>query len=379
MRGRCELHWGVLVAEPTDQQQTYGPLAGAMPAGRYPHVVDYLLSHPWAIEPRKMRAIAQVVVHRAFRGELPREQVEAVSASRRLGAASFYAATAGGFESVPIDAASGRPPGEARNLTAVLPVFGTILPRVSAMDESSGMFSLTRFRRDLSALVNDPSVSAIVLDIDSPGGSTALVQETGDEIRAARSKKTIAAVADTNAHSAAYWLFAQATPGFGYVTPSGMVGSVGVIAAHEDISVALETLGVDITLMTSTKAPFKAEGNPYEPLGAEARAEFQRMVDSYHADFRSAVARGRGVSVGHVDEQFGKGRSYRAAEAVERGMADHVGTLEDALRAVQSAAGERPRGTRAEHDNQGEPRAQLPAIDVNALGARLAAGIQGKD
>lgn len=346
--------------------------------GRYPHVVDYLLSSPWAIRPEKLRAIAEVVVHRAFRGELPASAVEAATASRRTEAVAFYCSAGGGFERLPVEAATGRPPTDARNITAVMPVMGTILPRASDMDESSGMFSLNRFRRDFAALVNDPSIGAIVLDFDSPGGSVDLVQETGAEIRAARSKKTIAAVADTMAASAAFWLFTQATPGHAYVTPSGMVGSVGVISSHQDVSRALEALGVDVTLITSEKAPYKAEGNPYEPLGAEARAEFQRIVDSYHSDFRRAVASGRGVSVSHVDERFGGGRMFRAAEAVERGMADHVGTLEDALRAVASGGEQGRRGNRAEDERPARPA----AVEVNAeaLGAALVAGLaQRKD
>lgn len=345
-------------------------------SGRYPHVVDYLLSAPWAITPEKLRAIASVVVHRAYAGRLDADAVAAAVASRRP-SDTLYATADGFIPAAAIEAAGGRPPDGARNITAVLPVMGTILPRVSAMDESSGMFSLARFRREFASLVADPAISGIVLDFDTPGGSVALVEEAGAEIFAARDRKPIAAVADTLAASAGYWLFAQATPGLQYVTQSGLIGSVGVISAHEDISRALEQMGVTVSLITSRSAPHKAEGNPYEPLGDEARAEMQRLVDAYHADFRSAVARGRGVSEGVVDARFGGGRVLRAAEAVAAGMADRVGTLDDAIRAVMaeasSGAGASARQPRGEHEGTtaGEPA----AVDWSAVGARVAAGI----
>lgn len=383
MRGRCELHWGVLVAEPTDQQPTYEPLAGAMPAGRYPHVLDYLLTTPWAIEPSKLSAIVDVVVHRAFVGALPRERVEAAMAEKRTSPVVFATAAGDLLPAAEMTgAATSRPPSGARNVTAVLPIYGTLLPRASQMDEDSGLVSVNSLRATFRALVADPEVAAILLDLDTPGGSVGFIQEFGAEIRAARAKKPIGAVANPNSASAGYWLMTQATPGLQYVSPSGQIGSVGVITAHEDISRELEQKGVAVSLITSSKAPFKAEGNPYEPLGSAARAEAQSRVDSYHADFRRAVAAGRGVSVDVVDEQFGGGRVFRAADAVARQMADHVGTFEDALTAVLSAASERSsaRTPRAAHDNQRESRAAQPSrIDVDALGAALAAGIQRKD
>jgi len=353
------------------------PLSAASDgAGRYAHVVDYLLSAPWAITPEKLRAIASVVVHRAYRGTLAPEAIEAAREQRRP-TGILYATAEGFIPAAAIEAAGGRPPGDARNITAILPVMGTILPRVSSMDESSGMFSLARFRRDFNALVADPAISGIVLDFDTPGGSVSLVQETAAEIYAARDRKPIGAVADPLSASAGLWLFTQATPGLTYATPSGLIGSVGVISAHQDISRAMDELGVTTSLITSQGAPHKAEGNPYEPLSDEARAEMQRMVDSYHGDFRAAVARGRGVSEAHVDTRFGGGRVLRAREAVAAGMADHVGTLEDAIRAVMAqatsggAGAARAGAPRSEHT---EPAQDEPVpVDWTAVGALVAA------
>lgn len=372
--------WGYRVAEHPTSQAPNAPAAVDI-AGRYPHVLDYLLSTPWAILPEKARAIADVVVRRAYRGELPRVAIDAAVEQRRPLEIAY--ATADGFLSAAdVLAAGGRPPTGAKNVTAIVPVMGTILPRASAMDESSGMFSLATFRQTLRALVADPDVSAIVLQVDSPGGSVAHLQETSAEIRAARAKKPVGAIADPTAASAAYQIFTQATPGLQFVTPSGMVGSVGVLSMHQDISAALEAMGVAVSVITSEKAPFKAEQQPYRPLSAEARAEIQRVVDSYHQDFRQAIAQGRRITVAQVDEQFGGGRMVRAKDAVARGMADEVGTLEDLLRAVQqhTATGGGRERAETQHDHAptlarvDEP-AQPVEINVDALGAALAAGL----
>lgn len=341
----------------TAQFPTPEPFAG-LSGGRYPHVLDYLLTTPWAIEPSKLSAIVDVVVHRAFVGELPRERVEEATAQRRTSPV-FFATTSGDLiPGAAVGAATSRPPSSARNVTAILPVYGTLLPRASQMDEDSGMTSVNGLRSTFRALVADPEISSILLDFDTPGGSAALIQEFGEEIRAGRTRKPIGAVANTMSASAGFWLMTQATAGLQYVSPSGLTGSLGVITAHEDVSKALELKGISISLITSEKAPYKAEGHPYGPLTDEARATTQALVDSFHADFRRAVATGRGVAQETVDAQFGGGRVYRAEEAVRRGMADRVGTFEQALLALQSAVQERGEGRpRAEFDHHMETSA----------------------
>lgn len=320
------------------------------------HIVDALLEFPWAIRPSKLSAIVDVV-------------------TRRMGGDSLSASDLAQYDSpkpqtlaAPLAAAP--PSGGRGGIVAVLPLMGVIMPRVGLLEAMSGAQGLIDFRQQFRGLVRDPDVTAIVLDVDSPGGSVSGVPEMAEEIRAARGKKRVWAVADPTAASAAFWLATQAERFV--VTPSGMVGSVGVIAAHEDLSRALEIKGITTTLITSS--PFKAEGNPYEPLSDEARAEIQRVVDSYHGDFERALAAGRGVSVAHVRANFGQGRMARASEAVDARMADAVGTLDDVL----AELGARPRGeARAMQDAPHvEAREASVAIDAEELGAALAVALE---
>lgn len=210
---------------------------------------------------------------------------------------------------------------------AVVPVQGTISPRMSVLAESSGGVSLDRLTQTFRQAVNDPQVDSVVLDIHSPGGSVYGVQEFADEVFRARTVKPILAVANAEAASAAYWIGSAANE-FS-VIPSGLVGSIGVIAVHDDWSKAMETAGVKSTYIISSK--FKAEGNPDEPLTDEGRAAMQKLVDDYDAKFTKAVARNRAVSVATVRKDFGEGRVMTSEDALRAGMVDRIGTFDQAV------------------------------------------------
>lgn len=202
-------------------------------------------------------------------------------------------------------------PGGSRG-TAVIGVQGALSQRAELMEFYGLGTSCQTISSALRAALDDDTVSKIVLDIDSPGGSVSGVSELAAEILAARATKPIIAVANSMAASAAYWIGSSCSEF--YCTPSGQVGSIGVISQHDDMSVALEIAGVKTTLITAGK--YKAEGNPLGPLDPDARRNTQAMIDSYYADFTNAVAKGRGVSVDAVRANMGQGRMLRATEAM---------------------------------------------------------------
>lgn len=208
---------------------------------------------------------------------------------------------------------------------AVIPLRGLITPRPSFLSLLfGGGGGLQSFRAALREAIGSDEIAAVLIDIDSPGGSTDLIAETAAEIRSLRGTKPIVAIANTWAASAAYWLASQADELV--VTPSGEVGSIGVFQTHQDISKLEEDIGVKTTLISAGR--FKTEGNPYEPLSDEARAAIQEQVDDFYAAFVADVAKGRGVSVGAVKSGYGEGRMVTAKRAVELGMADRIDTFE---------------------------------------------------
>ena len=222
---------------------------------------------------------------------------------------------------------------------AVLPILGVLSQRADIFTEASGFGSTDAIGREFDKLVADTDTSAIVLDVDSPGGTVAGVQELADKIFTARGSKPIVAVANAEAASTAYWIATAADEVV--VTPSGQVGSVGVMAVHLDRSAANEKDGLNPTYITYGER--KAELAEDKPLSDEARAQAQQIVDSYGREFEASLARNRGVTASVVRADFGQGRMFRAGEAVKRGMADRVATLEETVTRLQSGSFRRPR------------------------------------
>jgi signal peptide peptidase SppA len=214
---------------------------------------------------------------------------------------------------------------------AVIPVFGAISKRMNMMSAMSGGTSTELLAAQIRQAVADPGVRAVVLAIDSPGGSVYGVQELADTIFQARESKRIVAVADALAASAAYWIGSAASDFV--VTPSGEVGSIGVVAMHVDYSGQLAAEGVKVTYIHAGEN--KVEGNQAEPLNDTARSFMQQRVDEYYSAFVGAVARHRGVHRATVEKSYGQGRVYGAEQALSVGMVDRIATLSDVVRGLQ--------------------------------------------
>jgi signal peptide peptidase SppA len=214
---------------------------------------------------------------------------------------------------------------------AVIPVVGTITQRAGMMTEWCGGTSTQQISAALAEAMRDEAVGQILMEFDTPGGSVFGVAELGDEIHEAAKTKPVIGVANSLSASAGYWLMSQCSQA--YVTPGGEVGSIGVWMAHEDWSKAMAESGVVTTMVSAGK--FKVEGNPYEPLGEDARAFMQSRVDDYYGAFVKAVARGRGVGVQQVRDGMGQGRVLGADEALAQGMVDGVAPVAEVVRGMQ--------------------------------------------
>jgi signal peptide peptidase SppA len=175
-------------------------------------------------------------------------------------------------------------------------------------------------RASVKRALSDPSVRTIDLVIDSPGGAVLGLPECADAIHAANKIKPVRAHVVGIAASAAYWLASQASTI--RLTPSGEVGSIGVLDIHADISKALENSGVRLTAVTAGE--HKTERAPFVPLSDGAKAHMQTEVDRWYADFLSAIRRGRGARVS-ANSTFGNGRMLSSRDALGAGMVDFLG------------------------------------------------------
>jgi signal peptide peptidase SppA len=217
---------------------------------------------------------------------------------------------------------------------AVMPVQGPIENRMSFLGYIMGWFNCESGRQALSALVADRDVSAIVLDVDSPGGTSEGVEEFADQIAAARETKPVYAIADAMACSAAFWIASAATAL--YCVPSGCVGSVGVYATHVDYSAAMAEDGINVTVLKAGK--YKAEWLPYSPLTDDAKEYAQEQVDTLYTRFVAAVAKYRGTDAADVKKNYGQGRVVDARPAAAAGMIDGVMTMDALLGKLTGSA-----------------------------------------
>lgn len=303
----------------------------------------YVLGQPWALRPETIAAYAAVLGRRYARkaGVELAPQDDAPSAGV-------------------VGAAAPRPATGRSGAIAVIPVCGTIVQRANQLDLCEGGTSTQQISAMLSQALADETVGAVLLEIDSPGGSVYGVSELADEIRAARSVKPVVAVANSLAASAAYWLGCAA--GEFYCTPGGEVGSIGVWSAHEDVSKALDAVGVKVSLISA--GAFKTEGNPYTPLDEEARRFMQSRVDDYYAMFTSAVAKGRSVPVAQVRSGMGQGRVLGAEDALSQKMVDGVMTFAEVVKKMQrDMRSARTASASVEHD--------LPGISADSAVAPI--------
>lgn len=272
-----------------------------------------LIAGPWAIDPGRLQFV--------------RTALKALAAGHGLASmhqARTYAASA----------TNRRPIGNGA--ITVLTLYGVLAQRTNALGEALGFVSLLRFTQALRAALADDSVGGLVLDIHSPGGSVYGVAALAEEINRARTRKPIFAVANSLAASGAYWIGSAVTEF--YVTPGGEAGSIGIVAAHQNVSKGLERAGISTTLIKAGK--YKTEGSPFAPLGADARQHMQSRVNEYHRMFVDAVAKHRGVTASMVRQGYGQGRVLDAQSAKAEGMVDDVATLDEVIRRLALRIGQ---------------------------------------
>jgi len=277
----------------------------------YPRVLDSFYNTHWAIAPAKLDEIESAML--------------SIISSR---------AQDGWFQSLFDDDEDGsKEPGDDQlSDIAVIPIMGTITPRASAF--SSGGTTTERIGSLIDAAVKNDTVKNIVLDINSPGGSVFGMQELGSKVRAAREQKPVYAIANHMAASGAYWIGSQATKFI--MSPSGSVGSVGVIYRRVDNTAALEKQGIKVHSIVSGE--FKDEGAPYKAMTKTEEADLQAKSDAYYKTFVSEVAAGRKQTESFVRETYANGRMFLADEAKAIGMVDNVQSFEDFMNNLKQAS-----------------------------------------
>ncbi|MFN4282354.1 MAG: S49 family peptidase [Alphaproteobacteria bacterium] len=210
---------------------------------------------------------------------------------------------------------------------AVVPIVGPMVARADWLTELFGFGSYGDVAEAVEAAFADPDARAVLLELDSPGGEVGGLFDLVDRLTALREEagKPLWAVASESALSAGFAIASAADRL--YVTRTGEVGSVGVVAIHVDESTADAMAGLKWTLIHAGAK--KVDGNPHEPLSPEAFADIQADVDALHAELVGLIARNRHMGAAAVGAT--EAAIYRGQRAVAVGFADRVGTVGQAL------------------------------------------------
>ena len=181
----------------------------------------------------------------------------------------------------------------------------------------------------LRAAQKDAAVKAIVLRVESPGGSVVASREIYDEIVATRKGKPVVASFGEVAASGGYYISAPADKI--YAHPATITGSIGVISVLPNLAGLTEKIGVQLIVIKS--GPHKDESYGYRDLTPEEREIWQKMIDEAYNDFVDIVAQGRHLDSARV-RQLADGRIYTGKQAKEVGLADELGNLDAAVDAA---------------------------------------------
>lgn len=213
--------------------------------------------------------------------------------------------------------------------------------------------------RQLHSARDDASVKAVVLRINSPGGTVPASQEVGEELKKLRAtgKPVITSMADMAA-SGGYWL-AACTDKI-YANPSTITGSLGVYMPYSNWEELYKKIGVRQEKIKS--GPHKDILSPDRPLTDEERAIIQVMVDDMYNQFVEVIAEGRHLDPAKV-RQLADGRIYTGRQAKEAGLVDELGNMYDAIDGAAAMVGIQGKPELVEYGKMNAIEALLGAQD----------------
>lgn len=208
---------------------------------------------------------------------------------------------------------------EIREGAAVIPVVGPLFRYANIFTAISGASSYEILAKDFTSALENPDVHSIILDIDSPGGEVNGCAEFASMIFEARGKKPIIAYASGDAASGAYWIASACDQII--ASETSMLGSIGVVAVYrgrKDESV-LE--------IVSSQSPYKR----LDPSSKDGKSRLQSRIDDLATVFIESIAKHRGVDPPTVIKDFGGGDVFIGKNAINSGLADDIGSLEQII------------------------------------------------
>jgi signal peptide peptidase SppA len=214
--------------------------------------------------------------------------------------------------------------GPQARTVATVQLAGPLMKAVGSMQSGT---STVQARRDLRQAAADPDVSAILLMVDSPGGTVAGTQDLAADVAAAAAKKPVWAFIDDLGASAAYWVASQATKVFANAG-TAWVGSIGTLLVVYDVSGAAEEAGVKALVFGT--GPLKGVATPGTVVTDDQQAYFKALVEDTQRSFDAAVAGGRGMTPDQL-AAVKTGGAFLASDALRLNLIDGIQSIDQTL------------------------------------------------
>jgi protease-4 len=217
--------------------------------------------------------------------------------------------------------------------------------RVGLVRVEGGIYDSRMIIEDLERMASDPGIRALVLRIESPGGGVAASQEIFEYVRGIQEDGLPLVVSmGSMAASGGYYIGCSADTIV--ANPGTLTGSIGVIMSFTNLEELFGKIGMDFEVIKSGR--FKDTGSWSREMTIEERQLLQETIDDIHEQFVETVAQGRGLDYEEV-AALADGRIFSGRQALEAGLVDRLGTLEDAVEVAGRMGG-----------IEGVPRVQEP-------------------
>ena len=207
-------------------------------------------------------------------------------------------------------------------------------PAIGLLEIEGPINDSLNYLKAIKALEENDRVKAVLVRVDSPGGSVGPSQEIYGALLRVKEKKPLVVSMGSVSASGGYYIACAADTI--YALPGTLTGSIGVILAFLDLSEGLGKIGVKSERIASGE--MKDSGSPFKTLTDRERIYFQRLVEDVHEQFVEAVALSRDIPPETVRE-FADGRAFTGRQALELGLVDRLGGLDDALEEAKEKAG----------------------------------------
>lgn len=280
--------------------------------------IAHLIARPWLMDER----MAAMLYHQYLGGRLSLPDLKKKAQQKNAAMYGSMGVAIGTHStSYKVKHKSGRN-------VAIMPVVGTLTKRGEMCS-----FGMKDYINEIAALNANEDISAIVMDMEGPGGTVDGTPEFGMAVK--QSKKPVVTFGDYMVASANYWVASQSKYIVGNKNNPTEFGSIGVLCVHEYWGKFIEENIGEVKIIRAPQSTDKALVNPIEQLTPELEEAIKEDLRSLAKDFHATVKKGRGNKLTASEKDWGTGKMYKSTEAVELGLIDAVGTL---MTAVDKAA-----------------------------------------